>query len=453
MEVSNNHFLVAFFVVLTICHGKHVFQDLRPYICTFKDCPQASHLFQGCHEWFEHETAMHQREWFCSKCNKVFPAADVFRQHLTGRKYKSSKFTEDQLCCTTERGNRLVKSRQKCPLCDEKHKPRQLRSHLGRYMEQIASFVLPGESEEDVGVDDMDHDSDDDGDTADAIGGEQKKSITAMQRARFLAENFVKTEGGVNAYDTDGYTPLHKAVRDGDSKLTTLLLESGAKLRAVTKDGIKKDHTESTALMVACRNGRKEVIELLLAREDIHINIQDTNHGRTALMEACRYGKKEIVKLLVAREDVDASIEDEDGNAALMFLYMSYRGDGELVVILLARDGVYINARYNDGLTALMEASSRGHEEIVKVLLERDDLDINFKDKAGQMALMWACEALMPLRYLEVVKLLLERNDLDISTKNNDRKTAHDLASEISRKDILELLDALVNDRGEQLDS
>ncbi|KAI5785671.1 ankyrin repeat-containing domain protein, partial [Pyronema domesticum] len=126
----------------------------------------------------------------------------------------------------------------------------------------------------------------------------------------------------------------------------------------------------STALMVACRNGRKEVIELLLAREDIHINIQDTNHGRTALMEACRYGKKEIVKLLVAREDVDASIEDEDGNAALMFLYMSYRGDGELVVILLARDGVYINARYNDGLTALMEASSRGHEEIVKVLLE-----------------------------------------------------------------------------------
>jgi ankyrin repeat protein len=385
---------------------------------------------------------MHRRELFYSKCDKVFPAADVFRQHLTGRKHKSSKFTEDQLCCMTERGNRPIESKQKCPLCDEKHKPRQLQSHLGRHMEQIALFILPRASEEDVDVDDMDHDSDDDGDTADAIGGEQKKSTTAMQRARFLAEHFVITGGGVNAYDTDGYTPLHKAIRDGDSKSITLLLESGANPRAVIKDS-----TKSTVLMAACRNGKTEVVALLLAREDIHINIQDSLED-TALMEACWNGSKEVVELLLAREDINIDIQNKYGSTALMFACMSNDDNGEPVALLLARDDVDINARNNDGLMALAQTCSKGHREVVKVLLERDDLEVSSKDKNGQTALMWACETPSG-RYLEVVKLLLGRKDIDIGAKSNKGKTAHDLASQRSRNDILELLDAFVKDRRE----
>jgi hypothetical protein len=130
-------------------HRKHVFQDLRPYVCTFKDCSQGSHLFKGRHEWFAHETEMHRREWFCSKCKKSFPSREKFRDHLT-KKQKNliSDSKNRKLDVMMDRGARAIEEKQKCPLCQDQYTPKQLRSHLGRHLEQIALFILPQSSEE-----------------------------------------------------------------------------------------------------------------------------------------------------------------------------------------------------------------------------------------------------------------------------------------------------------------
>ncbi|KAI5801072.1 hypothetical protein FPQ18DRAFT_65659 [Pyronema domesticum] len=59
---------------------KHVFGDIRPYVCTYKECPQASHLFERRHDWFHHERDIHRREWICEYgCrNGVFTSQKSF---------------------------------------------------------------------------------------------------------------------------------------------------------------------------------------------------------------------------------------------------------------------------------------------------------------------------------------------------------------------------------------
>ncbi|KAI1822191.1 hypothetical protein F4861DRAFT_410031 [Xylaria intraflava] len=41
---------------------RHVFRDLRPYICTFQQCHSAEKLFSSRHEWKHHEFQIHRRE-------------------------------------------------------------------------------------------------------------------------------------------------------------------------------------------------------------------------------------------------------------------------------------------------------------------------------------------------------------------------------------------------------
>ncbi|KAF8248394.1 hypothetical protein K440DRAFT_583636, partial [Wilcoxina mikolae CBS 423.85] len=47
------------FAIIAVSNQKawkrHVFQDLRPYVCTFEGCAKSNHLFDSQHEWFEHE--------------------------------------------------------------------------------------------------------------------------------------------------------------------------------------------------------------------------------------------------------------------------------------------------------------------------------------------------------------------------------------------------------------
>ncbi|MBI4654475.1 MAG: ankyrin repeat domain-containing protein [Nitrospirae bacterium] len=64
----------------------------------------------------------------------------------------------------------------------------------------------------------------------------------------------------------------------------------------------------------------------------------------------------------------DINAKDNDGFTALMFA--SYSGHTDIVEVLLAK-GADVNAESNDGLTALMSASSKGHTDIVEVLLAK----------------------------------------------------------------------------------
>ncbi|CCX16801.1 Similar to Nephrocystin-3; acc. no. Q7Z494, partial [Pyronema omphalodes CBS 100304] len=128
---------------------KHVFRDIRPYVCTFKDCRQGSHTFEKRHDWFYHERDLHRREWVCELCNTgIFKSSKCFRDHLL-EQHRPQGVSNDQVNVWVDQGERAAESPQICPICGETPSAKTFQRHLGRHMEQIALFILPRSGEED----------------------------------------------------------------------------------------------------------------------------------------------------------------------------------------------------------------------------------------------------------------------------------------------------------------
>ena len=104
---------------LTPWSREHVFADLRPYVCSFKDCDLADEQYLSKGEWLAHE----------------------FRNHII-------EFQEEQLIAfkRPDQPSGLLL----CPFCDEKtdRGTRARGDHLGRHMEEIAFAVVTKPYEE-----------------------------------------------------------------------------------------------------------------------------------------------------------------------------------------------------------------------------------------------------------------------------------------------------------------
>ena len=106
-----------------------------------------------------------------------------------------------------------------------------------------------------------------------------------------------------------------------------------------------------------------------------------------------------------------------------------------------------INAKNNDGLTALMIASFNGHTEIVKALIaagtsvtmstqtRRKAADVNVKDNSGWTALIMASRN----GHTEIVMALIVAG-ADVNAKNNDGRTALFYASGNGHTDTVKAL-------------
>jgi ankyrin repeat protein len=152
-------------------------------------------------------------------------------------------------------------------------------------------------------------------------------------------------------------TPLMHAVDEGDIRLVTRLLASGASVNATDQRG-------QTALIHACVRGSGGValIKVLLSA-GADVNAQTTG-GRTPLIVAAGLPGSEIVQeLLAARADPNA--RDKKGNTALMIAseFGSLRTAQDLLTA-----GADPNARNDDGQTALSIARFKGRTEIAELL-------------------------------------------------------------------------------------
>jgi len=108
-------------------------------------------------------------------------------------------------------------------------------------------------------------------------------------------------------------------------------------------------------------------------------------------------------------------------------IYASENCNKEAVKFLI-KAGANINAKDNNGITALMRASRYGEVEVVKLLIEAGADN-------GYTALMEASDN----NYVEVVKLLIE-NGANINVKDKFGNTALIYASRYDRKEIVYLL-------------
>ena len=100
----------CFFVIeikSTRSWNRHIFRDIKPYVCTFPDCSLSDRLYDSRREWFFHEKTEHHREDFV------------------------------------------------CPLCrDTLSSPKQYERHVARHLEELALFALPRTEIEDAEDDD-----------------------------------------------------------------------------------------------------------------------------------------------------------------------------------------------------------------------------------------------------------------------------------------------------------
>ena len=155
------------------------------------------------------------------------------------------------------------------------------------------------------------------------------------------------------------------------------------------------------------------------------------NDNNIKLIKSSMFGNTEKVKMLLKHPGIDVNAKDNDGYTALY--WASQNGRTEIVAMLLDA-GADVNAKDNNGWTALIRASQKGHTEIVSMLLEKG-ADVNAKNNNGWTALTKAIWNEHP----EIVGMLLE-NGADVNVTVYDGWTALVLAIEKRDTEIVAML-------------
>ncbi|KAI5816525.1 hypothetical protein BZA77DRAFT_353761 [Pyronema omphalodes] len=332
---------------------KHVFRDIRPYVCTFRNCSQASRLYSSRHEWFHHECEFHRREWPCEHCDEVSSSSQAFKDHITKR--HRHLLDIESIAVMVDRSERVVESSQPCPLCPETLTPKRLQRHLGKHMQQIALFVLPGSLQEDEEDDDdnveetkeEDIDDEDDNGSAESDNGSDERGSKVEDDGGESADLLSDSQNDSTESETVvSEEEFFKAARSGDTeKVNAALKQRHFDVNAIDHASLFK----GTALMQACDLKREEIAHLLLDHKEILVNLQD-NYGWTALMYACRDGLDSVVAKLLARDDIQVNLQAKNGMPALMWACLN--GHESIVAKLLARDDIDTQLKHVDGKTA-----------------------------------------------------------------------------------------------------
>ncbi len=160
----------------------------------------------------------------------------------------------------------------------------------------------------------------------------------------------------INVRDQYGETPLMHAAVFSDDEMVKLLVDAGADVNAVSREG-------ATPLMRAA--GDYEKTKLLLDR-GAKIDAR-SNLGRTPLLIAAAYpGNLKTVKLLLERGG-DVNDKDRVGEACLTSA--AKRGDAAMVKFLLEK-GADVNAVSFLGRAAVAWAAEEGNFETLKLLVD-----------------------------------------------------------------------------------
>ena len=76
----------CFFVIdikSTRSWNRHIFKDIKPYVCTFSECSMPDRLYDSRREWYFHETTEHRRvDFVCSLCKETLKSSKQYERHV-----------------------------------------------------------------------------------------------------------------------------------------------------------------------------------------------------------------------------------------------------------------------------------------------------------------------------------------------------------------------------------
>lgn len=186
-------------------------------------------------------------------------------------------------------------------------------------------------------------------------------------------------------------TALMVAARNGKVDVLNLLIEAGAEV-------------DATAFMIAALHAQTEVVRALL-RAGVDVNARV--YKKTALTTAAVRGHAETVMALIAA-GADVEARDAHGDTALVLAAREGHTrpaceDYTNIVRALLDAGADANARFHGGGSVLVFAAYGGCIEMVHDLL-RAGADVNVRGRQGQTALHFASKK----GYGEIAKDLIE---------------------------------------------
>ncbi len=189
-----------------------------------------------------------------------------------------------------------------------------------------------------------------------AVGSESKLPpalVCACQdhneRNTFIVSALLEHGADVNeSYRGDGFTPLIQCAKTGNLEMIELLLEAGADVERVSKDG-------RSALSVAIGNGRTDMARRLLPPRG-RADALRVDCGRTALMEAARRGQYDVATALV-EHGADVDLVDDCQKTALMLSLEEGVSNKKLLKLLMSERSV--NLADEMGATPLEVAVSK----------------------------------------------------------------------------------------------
>lgn len=168
---------------------------------------------------------------------------------------------------------------------------------------------------------------------------------------------------------------------------------------------------------MACQNGNKVAVDVLLRCNDINIYIKDTSDD-TPLHEACLNGHHDIVEILLKRmklEDPNTMEIDAQNTESQTPLHLACReGHVEVVKVFLKhffeKRALLCQTRDNEESTALHLACKSGSDEIVKILI-LNGADLFAKQHKGITAIHIAAQ----YGFINVARTLMQ-NVEDLTT-------------------------------------
>lgn len=166
------------------------------------------------------------------------------------------------------------------------------------------------------------------------------------------------------------------------------------------------------------------------------VNTRD-NEGRSLLLIATRNGHKDMAKLLVASE-ADVNLQDNIKDSP--FLYAGATGQTELVQLFLENGARFdIFNRYNG--TALIPACERGHVETVRLLANTPEFPVNHVNRLGWTALMEAVALGDGSKKYQEIIGILKIAGADLTIPDKDGKTALQHAKSSRYAEIVKILE------------
>ena len=125
---------------------RHVFADLRPYLCTFPDCEDSARSYRTRMRFVMHELKVHRGHWIChcpsAGCHETFQDSETQLQHVKTHELGPSILLPEMILNPVQRSD--------CLICGERIETGRvhLARHVGRHMEEISFAVVTKTYEE-----------------------------------------------------------------------------------------------------------------------------------------------------------------------------------------------------------------------------------------------------------------------------------------------------------------